>query len=158
MDIDQKKVLQALRLAPPQGVKAMELAQTLTLDAKARHRLRKALEELENEAKIERAPGGRYRLPEAERPKPKPAAPSAVAEITRYPEAGDLAARVIHILGPVDDPRTEVAKVIACADIPDTFPEDVLAAARRTPQALAADDFADRIDLRDRAFLTIDPE
>jgi ribonuclease R len=85
-----------------------------------------------------------------------------VAEITRYPtHAGPgatLAARVVHVLGPPDDPRTEVAKVIACAEIPDVFPEDTLAAAKRTSQELRPADFADRIDLRDRPFLTIDPE
>jgi ribonuclease R len=87
-----------------------------------------------------------------------------VAEITRYPEptsqddTGMLRARVTHVLGELDDPRTEVAKVIVCADIPDAFPEDVLAAGRRTPKELRGSDFADRIDLRDRAFLTIDPE
>jgi ribonuclease R len=87
-----------------------------------------------------------------------------VAEITRYPEpkrpgdVGELWARVVHVLGEQDDPRTEVAKVIACADIPDVFPEDTLAAAKRTSQELRASDFADRVDLRDRPFLTIDPE
>src|SRR5262249_53187512 len=83
-----------------------------------------------------------------------------VAEIVRYPTraGGELSARVVHILGDPDDPRTEVAKIIACGDIPDTFPEDTLEAARRTPQALLPEDFADRLDLRDRPFLTIDPE
>src|SRR5204863_5152972 len=87
-----------------------------------------------------------------------------VAEITRYPapkrpgDVGEMFARVVHVLGEQDDPRTEVAKVIACADIPDVFPEDTLAAAKRTSQELRASDFADRVDLRDRPFLTIDPE
>src|SRR5687767_12995270 len=49
---------------------------------------------------------------------------AAVVEITRYPtaEAGELAARVWKVLGDVDDPRTEVEKVIHVAEIPDTFP------------------------------------
>jgi ribonuclease R len=85
-----------------------------------------------------------------------------VAEITRYPtgpgDAAAITARVVHVLGPPDDPRTEVAKVIACAEIPDQFPDDAIAAAQRTPRELRAADFADRIDLRDRPFLTIDPE
>jgi ribonuclease R len=84
-----------------------------------------------------------------------------VAEITRYPtsEGGaGLTARIMHVLGDDGDPRTEVAKVIACADIPDQFPDDVLAAARKTAPELGPADFADRIDLRDREFLTIDPE
>jgi ribonuclease R len=93
---------------------------------------------------------------------------SVVAEITRYPtavtrrgappELGALVARVTHVLGDPDDPRTEVAKVIACAGIPDEFPGDVLAAADRAPPSLRPEDFSDRVDLRDRPFLTIDPE
>src|SRR5262249_22237350 len=85
-----------------------------------------------------------------------------VAEITRYPtgaaDGAGLTARIMHVLGDDGDPRTEVAKVIACADIPDQFPDDVLAAARKTAPELGPADFADRIDLRDREFLTIDPE
>jgi ribonuclease R len=91
---------------------------------------------------------------------------SVVVEITRYPPAkstpggasGELWARVTHVLGSPDDPRTEVAKVIAIAGIPEEFPDEVLDAARRVPQKLQPEDFADRIDLRDRPFLTIDPE
>jgi ribonuclease R len=84
-----------------------------------------------------------------------------VAEITKYPttaEGGELVAKIAHVLGDPDDPRTEVAKVVACAEIPDEFPEDALTAAKRVSQELSKEDFADRIDLRDRAFLTIDPE
>ena len=47
-----------------------------------------------------------------------------VAEIVDYPTEpeGKLTARVVHVLGDPDDPRTEVAKTIACAEIPDQFP------------------------------------
>ena len=83
-----------------------------------------------------------------------------VVEITTYPtrERPVVTARVSHVLGEVGDPRTEVAKVIACADIPDTFPDDVVFAASQAPSELRPQDFADRVDMRDRAFLTIDPE
>jgi ribonuclease R len=81
---------------------------------------------------------------------------SVVAEITRY--EAPAAARATRILGEDGDPRTEVAKVIACADIPDEFPEDALAAAKRAPTELRAEDLVDRIDLRDRPFASIDPE
>jgi len=65
---------------------------------------------------------------------------------------------VVHVLGNPGDPRTEVEKTITCAEIPDEFPADVLDAANRVPQSLVAEDLVDRADLRDRAFLTIDPE
>ena len=85
---------------------------------------------------------------------------AVVAEIVRYPVAPDapLAVRVLRVLGDPDDPRTEVAKVIANADLPDEFPESVQSAAERTPQKVRPQDLADRTDLRDREFLTIDPE
>jgi ribonuclease R len=85
---------------------------------------------------------------------------AVVAEITRYPTApgGELAARVVKVLGDPDDPRTEIEKILAIAAIPIEFPDDALAQAKATPQELHADDLADRIDLRDRRFCTIDPE
>jgi ribonuclease R len=83
-----------------------------------------------------------------------------VAEIVSYPTRPDepLGARVERVLGEPDDPRTEVAKVIACAEIPDEFPSEVLEAAARVPREVVPGDLLDRVDLRDRAFLTIDPE
>jgi len=83
-----------------------------------------------------------------------------VAEITKYPTGNEsgLTARILRVLGEPDDPETEVAKVIACGEIPDEFPEEVLTAAERVPQEVGAADLADRSDLRDRDFLTIDPE
>jgi ribonuclease R len=85
---------------------------------------------------------------------------AVVVEITRYPKRADepLGARVMHVLGDPDDPRTEVEKVIICADIPDAFPDDVQAAATRSPSVVRPEDLADRVDLRDRMFMTIDPE
>ncbi len=83
-----------------------------------------------------------------------------LAEITRYPTTGSssMAARVVRVLGKPDDPRTEVAKIVACADIPEEFPADALRQAKQTSQKIRKSDLADRIDLRDRPFLTIDPE
>jgi ribonuclease R len=269
MTVSDQQVFKALRAAKGEGLKMMELAETLELDARGRQRLRKLLEGLEGEGKLVLGKGERYRIPGAtaaassapadkvigvgrirvhpagygfveredgeadvfvparfregaldgdrvrvttwlgvkgtegrveevlERGRAKltgvvraagrrlylePDDPrigstygqvsleedaggarvgqAVVAEIVKYPAraGGELVARVSHILGDPDDPRTEVAKIITCADIPDVFPDDVLDLARRTPQQLSPDDFADRLDLRDRAFLTIDPE
>jgi ribonuclease R len=85
---------------------------------------------------------------------------AVVAEITRYPTKADepLSARVIHVLGDPDDPRTEVEKILIIEDIPTEFPDDVVQAAERAPAEVRAEDLADRVDLRDRAFMTIDPE
>ncbi|HEY7957493.1 MAG TPA: RNB domain-containing ribonuclease, partial [Polyangia bacterium] len=85
---------------------------------------------------------------------------AVVVEITRYPTRPDepLHGRVMRVLGDPDDPRTEVEKVLVCADIPNEFPDEVSAAGERAPQVVGPADLADRVDLRDRVFLTIDPE
>ena len=85
---------------------------------------------------------------------------AVVAEITRYPSKADepLAARIIHVLGDPNDPRTEIEKILIISDIPTEFPEDTLAEATHAPTEVRPEDRADRVDLRDRAFMTIDPE
>jgi ribonuclease R len=85
---------------------------------------------------------------------------AVVVEITRYPDAArkELAGNVSKVLGDPDDPRTEIEKILACAAIPLEFPEDAAGQARATSQELTPADLADRIDLRDRRFCTIDPE
>lgn len=83
-----------------------------------------------------------------------------VLEISHYPTELDarLAGRVVKVLGPPDDPRTEIQKIIICADIPYEMPQEALDQAERISDELGVEDFADRIDLRDRDFVTIDPE
>jgi ribonuclease R len=85
---------------------------------------------------------------------------AAVVEITEYPteERPYIAGKLTRVLGDPDDPRTEIEKIITCADIPDEMPADALAQAKQTPQNVLPEDLADRIDLRDRPFVTIDPE
>ena len=83
-----------------------------------------------------------------------------VIEITRYPDAArkELAGKLLKVLGDPDDPRTEIEKILVTAQIPMEFPEEALAQAQNTPQELRPSDLANRIDLRDRRFCTIDPE
>jgi len=83
-----------------------------------------------------------------------------VVEITRYPDAArkELAAKLLKVLGDPEDPRTEIEKILACAVIPLEFPGDAEQQATRTAQELGPGDLANRIDLRDRRFATIDPE
>ena len=85
---------------------------------------------------------------------------SVVVEITQYPTQArpQLVARVMKVLGAPDDPSTEIEKIVACADIPTEFPEEASEQARSTAREVVSGDLADRIDLRDREFLTIDPE
>jgi ribonuclease R len=85
---------------------------------------------------------------------------AVVAEITRYPTHADepLSARVIHVLGDPNDPRTEIEKILIISDIPTSFGDDVVQAAERAPETVRTEDLADRVDLRDRMFMTIDPE
>ena len=84
----------------------------------------------------------------------------ALVEITRYPTElrPSMEGRLLRLLGPPEDPNTEIEKIIAVDDIPVEFPPPVMAQAKATPQSLGSADTADRIDLRDRPFLTIDPE
>ncbi|TMQ21185.1 MAG: ribonuclease R [Deltaproteobacteria bacterium] len=83
-----------------------------------------------------------------------------VIEITRYPDAArrELGGKLLKVLGDPEDPRTEIEKILACAVIPIEFPDEAAAQARATAQDLGPADLADRIDLRDRRFATIDPE
>jgi ribonuclease R len=85
---------------------------------------------------------------------------AVVAEITRYPDVpgGPIEAEVLKVLGDPDDPRTEVEKVLACADVSEQFPDDIAQLADRLPQEVRPADRADRADLRELPFLTIDPE
>ena len=94
---------------------------------------------------------------------PVPNAPdgiAVVAEITRYPDApdGPIEAAVLKVLGDPDDPRTEVEKVLACADVEEGFPDEVARIADGMPTEVSDADRVDRTDLRDVPFTTIDPE
>jgi len=83
-----------------------------------------------------------------------------VIEITRYPDAArrEIAGKLLKVLGDPDDPRTEIEKILACAVIPLEFPDEATHQAVHTAQELVPGDLANRIDLRDRRFATIDPE
>jgi ribonuclease R len=85
---------------------------------------------------------------------------AVVVEITKYPsgKSQEIRGRVTAVLGDPEDPRTEIEKILVCSDIPRIFPAEAVAQGERTHQELRAEDFADRIDLRDRPFVTIDPE
>lgn len=85
---------------------------------------------------------------------------AVVGEITRYPDTpdGPLEARLLKVLGDPDDPRTEVEKVLAVADIEDSFPDEVERIAAGVAREVVGRDLEDRVDLRHVPFTTIDPE
>jgi ribonuclease R len=85
---------------------------------------------------------------------------AVVVEITRYPSerGGDMAARILKVLGDPEDPRTEIEKILAVAAMPIEFPSAARAQGETTKQEVGVSDLVDRIDLRDRRFCTIDPE
>jgi len=85
---------------------------------------------------------------------------AVVAEISAYPTQPDapLEVTLLKVLGPPEDPRTEVEKVLACGDIADEFPSEVAQAADQIPRKVEDADRRDRTDLRDVPFMTIDPE
>jgi ribonuclease R len=91
---------------------------------------------------------------------PAHAGQSVVAEIMVYPDTPDAAIEVnlLKILGSPDDPRTEVEKTLACADISDEFPAEVMREVDDIPRAVEPQDLHDRADLRAVPFTTIDPE
>jgi ribonuclease R len=85
---------------------------------------------------------------------------AVVAEITRYPTTpeGTLEARVVKVLGTPEDPRTEVEKVLAIADVTEEFPEKVERIVEGFGSEVEEKDLHDRADLRHVPFTTIDPE
>jgi ribonuclease R len=85
---------------------------------------------------------------------------AVVAEISAYPTqpGAPLEVTLLKVLGPPEDPRTEVEKVLACGDIADEFPREVAQAADQMPRKVEEADRRDRADLRDVQFMTIDPE
>ena len=68
-------------------------------------------------------------------------------------------ARMLRVLGDPDDPRTEVAQGGRLRPTsPTSSPRRSLRAAERVATEVRPADLVDRVDLRDRAFVTIDPE
>jgi ribonuclease R len=85
---------------------------------------------------------------------------AVVAEIVRYPEhpLDTMEVSVKKVLGDPDDPRTEIEKILACADVSEEFPAEVMRAAAHVPTEVRPNDRKDRVDLRHIPFVTIDPE
>lgn len=82
-----------------------------------------------------------------------------VVEILEYPAAGRLARGVvIEVLGPRGAPGVDTLSIIRQYNLPDEFPEEVLAEARRKAREFDPDNLPpDRETLFDRTIITIDP-
>ena len=80
-------------------------------------------------------------------------------EITRYPKGGLApAGRVIEILGRPGDIGVDVEIIIRKHHLPHTFPEEVIAQAKSTPQGVSQAELRGRRDFRDLPIVTIDGE
>ena len=82
-----------------------------------------------------------------------------LVEITRPPTATrNPAARVVQVLGRLDDPGTDLKVIMAKYGLPDAFPREVDAEAERVPKAVGPEDTSGRTDFRDWDTVTVDPE
>ncbi|MBI5049130.1 MAG: ribonuclease R [Deltaproteobacteria bacterium] len=81
------------------------------------------------------------------------------AEITRWPAENIApAGRIIGVIGEPDDPEVEIEVIVKKYGLPHRFLHHVIAEAKETPQEVAQQDIAGRVDLRKRTTVTIDGE
>ncbi len=74
------------------------------------------------------------------------------------PRGGPLRGRVLEVLGTAESPGVDVLVILRHLDIPDRFPERVLAEASAFPADPRPEDWRGREDLRSRVTVTIDGE
>ena len=83
----------------------------------------------------------------------------ALIEITQQPARYQAAkGKISKILGNWDDPGIEIEIAVRKFALPWQFSKAAQKAADKLPDSLQANDYADRIDLRDIPFMTIDGE
>ncbi|RJR36464.1 MAG: ribonuclease R [Deltaproteobacteria bacterium] len=81
------------------------------------------------------------------------------ARVTNYPTAHlNPQGEIIEVLGAVEDAAVQTRLVILKFGLPDAFPPDVLAEARKVPAKIAPEVLEGRLDLRDLPLVTIDGE
>lgn len=80
-----------------------------------------------------------------------------VVEITRYPEGRKNGeGKIVEILGHKNDPGVDILSIIRTFNLPEQFPEEVMAEATRIPDEIAPEEIQGRRDLRDLTIVTID--
>ncbi|WP_081756984.1 ribonuclease R [Gorillibacterium massiliense] len=82
-----------------------------------------------------------------------------VARIVAYPEGRSAAqGEIIEILGHKDDPGVDILSIIRQFQLPEQFPDEVMAEAERVPDEISDEDLKGRRDLRGKKIVTIDGE
>lgn len=84
-----------------------------------------------------------------------------VVEIISYPEGRSAAqGQVIEVLGYNSDPGVDILSIIRKHQLPESFPEEVLAEAEAAPETITDEEIHSqgRRDLRDKQIVTIDGE
>ncbi|NRR06222.1 ribonuclease R [Brevibacillus sp. RS1.1] len=80
-----------------------------------------------------------------------------VVNIVRYPEGRvNPEGEVVEILGHKNDPGVDILSIIRKFNLPEAFPEDVLAEAEAAPDEISEEEISGRRDLRERMMVTID--
>jgi ribonuclease R len=83
-----------------------------------------------------------------------------VVRLVKFPEGARTAAEgeVVEILGHKDDPGVDILSIIRKHNLPEAFPEDVMAEAERVPNTISEEELGGRVDLRGTMTVTIDGE
>lgn len=84
-----------------------------------------------------------------------------VVRIVNYPEGRSAAeGEVAEVLGHKDDPGVDIISIIRKHQLPEAFPEEVLAEAEQAPDSITDEEIVQqgRRDLRDKTIVTIDGE
>ncbi|MBM7687854.1 ribonuclease R [Enterococcus ureilyticus] len=84
-----------------------------------------------------------------------------IVEITHYPDKEyprSLEGLVKKVVGHKNDPGMDILSIVVAHGIPTSFPDEVIAAADKVPDAISETDIKGRRDLRDQIIVTIDGE
>ncbi|MCX7653161.1 MAG: ribonuclease R [Fervidobacterium sp.] len=80
-----------------------------------------------------------------------------VAQITKYPSMKrSPEARIVEVLGRVEDPATDFPTVVVKHSLPVQFPDDVMEEVSKLPDKVSEKDLEGRWDFRDEIIVTID--
>lgn len=82
-----------------------------------------------------------------------------IVEITT-PAAGDRRpeGKIVEILGHINDPGVDILSLVRAYNLPENFPDKVMAQAERISEEISEADMEGRRDLRDLKMVTIDSE